>query len=305
MTPRRLATTITTAILGALLSGCAPAATVRTADVLAPGGFGGGVVIVPAAWHHGVGTLDDNGLKQDVVGNGAQRAPRELSTAELMAFAYGSSMAWQLRLGVAPRVELGVSAGLGQLGGELRVAAMDEDRGHKVSLAPALSVASVNWVGGGPALRLGADLSQRHRRGSSTREFWTPALGTYLSFSPRRLSQNLGKAWGHPITDCKEGWPGTPCATANPHTRARVEVFREELVLSMPASISLQTLSAKGGSELTMGLVPQAVLWARNTRVGACTGCRSGIEAVGYREWWAVSVQVGIGGRSTRGMRLE
>lgn len=292
-------------VLMVMLVGCMPAATVRTADVLAPGGLGGGMTAAVGGWSFGTSTLEEDGETVQVTGNGARSLGSPSTTGGIVSYAYAAAMAWGFRAGVAPGVELGVQYGFGRLGLEARVAALDEDRGAPLSLAPAVMVAREPWHGGDVPLwwRVGADASRR--RHLHDREYRTPAVGLWVSGGGvRQLQHMLGKEHGYPITDCREGWPGTPCGTAEPHTKGRVEVERDEVVLSMPVSLSRQSLSEKGGMSLTAGLVPQVALWSSAPRGLSCSGCREGVAARGYTERWQLTLEVSVSGMSTRGMAL-
>ena len=286
------------------LTGCMPAATVRTADVLAPGGVSGGMTWATFAWGAGTSTVEDGGAVVEVSGNSARSFGELSSGGSTVAYAYAAAMAWDLRVGVAPRVELGAQYGFGRIGLETRIAALDEDLGASFSLAPGVLVARQPWQDGAPWFwRLGADVSRR--RHWKNHDYLTPAVGLWVSGGERHLQHMLGRAYGYPITDCVEGWPGTPCGTPDPHTRGRVEVERDEITVSMPVSLSLQTLTHKGGGGLTLGLVPQYAVWASTPRITGCTGCRQDVTPLDYRERWMVTVDFGFAGRSTRGMVLD
>ncbi|MFT4977414.1 MAG: hypothetical protein ACI8S6_003319, partial [Myxococcota bacterium] len=59
-------------VLMVMLVGCMPAATVRTADVLAPGGLGGGMTAAVGGWSFGTSTLEEDGEAVQVTGNGVR-----------------------------------------------------------------------------------------------------------------------------------------------------------------------------------------------------------------------------------------
>lgn len=287
-----------------LLVGCMPAATVRTADVLAPGGLGGGMTAAGFGYGFGTSTLDDNGTITEVSGNSARSFSSASTAGGVVAYGYSAAMAWSFRAGVLPGVELGGHFGFGRLGLEARFAALDEDRGAPFSLAPGVMGAREPWHEGAPLWwRVGADASRR--RHLHDREYRTPAVGLWVSGGgERQLQHMLGKDYGYPITDCVEGWPGTPCGTRDPHTKGRVQVTRDEVVLSVPVSVSRQSMSRKGGMSLTAGLVPQVMLWSSPVRGLACSGCREGVTPLDFAERVQVTLEVSITGFSTKGMAL-
>lgn len=289
----------------ALMTGCMPAAHVRTADVLAPGGVGGGFTTAAAGYGFGTATLDDGGDVVAVSGNSARSFGDPDAVGGVVAYAYAAAMSWSFRVGVAPGVELGGQYGFGRAGLELRAAALDEDRGAPLSLAPGVMVAVEPWHAGAPLWwRVGADASRRrHLHGH---EYRTPAAGLWLSGGgERQLTHMLGKAYGYPITDCIEGWPGTPCGTADPHTKGRVNAARDEVVLSAPVSWSRQSMSRDGGLSVTVGLVPQVALWASAPRELRCDGCRGDVAVLGFSERAQVTLEVALTGVSTKGMVLQ
>jgi len=287
-----------------LLLGCMPAATVRTADVLAPGGLAGGMNTAGFAWGFGTATLQEDGETIEVGGNGARSGSDSASGASI-AYAYAAATEWELRVGVAPRVELGARYGFGRVGLEARFAALDEDLGARLSLAPGVMVARQAWTEGRPLWwRVGFDASRR--RQFRRHDYWTPAIGLWASGGGvRHIQHMLGKEYGYPITDCKEGWPGTPCGSPDPHTRGLLNASRDEVALSLPASVSLQTLTKKGGGNLTVGVVPQFTAWSSEPRDLECYSCRAGVTALDYDGRWLVTLEIGVTGMSTKGMALE
>lgn len=203
----------------------------------------------------------------------------------ILAQAYGSSVQTSLRIGL-PRAELGVFYGFTRLGGELRLAALDEDRGSPLSLAPSAGVAWMPWEGGGWWGRVGFDVS---RRLGDARV--VPLAGLYLSHGPQRYRHRIGKAWGGPITNCQEGWPGTPCGTRNPHSTGRVAVMARATRLSAPLGVALQ--EPQTGFSWQVALLPHVDLRSDVSSL-RCEGCREGVTPQDFREVVGAALMTGI-----------
>ena len=226
-------------LFAAEATACAPVAAPRTANTLPAGDFGGGVRM--AGWAFGSGRLAGPGGEQRTYTGGAD-VPQEKG-----GFSYVlSGLPWEgeLRYGLSRWAEVGASVGFQRLGGELRVAVVDEDIGHPLSVAVS-SGGYYSAVGDGPLWRFGVDSSLRLGPVA-------PLLGLYLSRGATYHSANLDLPGDE---DCpSEGWPGSQCGV-------KIAASSWETRLSAPLGLAITT-GEYDTMAIVIGAVPHLVLGA-------------------------------------------
>jgi hypothetical protein len=231
------------ALVAAIVVACAPIASPRTANTLPEGKLGGGFRM--AGWAFGSGRLAGSEGEQRAYTGGAD-VPQETN-----GFSYVmSGLPWEadLRYGLARWAEVGASVGFQRLGGELRLAVLDEDVGHPLSVA-ASAGGYYSAVGDGPLWRLGVDSSVRFDRVA-------PLLGLYLSRGASYHSALLDVPGDE---DCpKEGWPGSRCGIY-------LAATSWETRLSAPLGLAIDTGEYETMA-VVLGAVPHLVIHASEPR---------------------------------------
>jgi hypothetical protein len=263
-----VATLAVSAVTGCFNAGLTP----RTGDVLGPGEVGGGASFTLFAFAPGeVGLADGDSAS----GNTAQRGkPHALA---YLAPHVMNTQAW-LNVGVVERLQLGVSAGMQQLGGELRVALADEDENEPVSAA--LGVAGM-WRPfadlGGPWLGLTLDVS---RRFGQTALF----VNHGLSFGPEEHAVGLAPRQERQCGSFGEEGCGEYSAPR------QFRVTRRELRASFAVGAAFRVPDT--GGTWVVSAVPYVTVWSAEEMALECFGC-SYLEPVAFEEGWGVHFVLG------------
>jgi hypothetical protein len=288
-----------------LLCGCfAVGVEPRSADLAEPGRIGGAgtfSVMGVAPSEADVQTTDGrSGVNDEVVAMRAATHPLIV----IGSVVYNTQ--GRFRVGVVRGVELGVDAGLQQLGGEVRVAVLDEDRGAPVSLAlgggsawrPFMSVA-LPWT------QVGLQLSSRV--GSIT-----PLVNLHASWGPETHALFLDESFSR---ECS-GFGDEGCGEFAPPTN--LQIHRAEMRLHLPIGLSYTVSElrydhdedfeaffeedyvprslhhdAPSGPIVTFAVTPYAIVYADGIEDVECVGC-SYATATALRARFGGTLTIGV-----------